>query len=98
MKVTNSWVSALLSKTVRSPAMRFHDFRLLLASALFDSMGFMGESVVLGWVILEMTDSPFMVGVAVGIRHAPAFFLGVVAGTVADIIDRRKLMRSLMAL
>ncbi len=33
-----------------------------------------------------------------GIRHAPAFFLGVVAGTVADIIDRRKLMRSLMAL
>ena len=78
--------------------MRFHDFRLLLASALFDSMGFMGESVVLGWVILEMTDSPFMVGVAVGIRHAPAFFLGVVAGTVADIIDRRKLMRSLMAL
>ena len=97
-KVTNSWGSALLSKTVRSPAMRFHDFRLLLASALFDSMGFMGESVVLGWVILEMTDSPFMVGVAVGIRHAPAFFLGVVAGTVADIIDRRKLMRSLMAL
>jgi MFS family permease len=78
--------------------MKFRDFRLLITASVFDSMGFMGESVVLGWVILEMTDSPFMVGAAVGIRHAPAFFLGVVAGTVADIIDRRKLMRWLMAL
>ena len=77
--------------------MRFQDFRLLMMAAFFDSIGFMGESVVLGWVILELTDSPFMVGVAIGIRHAPAFFLGVVAGTVADMIDRRKLMRSLMA-
>ena len=78
--------------------MQLRDFRVLMMSALFDSMGFMGESVVLGWLVLELTDSPFMVGVAVGIRHAPAFFLGMVAGTVADIIDRRKLMRSLAAL
>ncbi|MCH8308999.1 MAG: MFS transporter [Chloroflexi bacterium] len=96
-KIANSWGGALLRKTVRSPAMRFQDFRLLMMAAFFDSIGFMGESVVLGWVILELTDSPFMVGVAIGIRHAPAFFLGVVAGTVADMIDRRKLMRSLMA-
>ena len=97
-KIADSWVGALLRNTVRSPAMQLRDFRVLMMSALFDSMGFMGESVVLGWLVLELTDSPFMVGVAVGIRHAPAFFLGVVAGTVADIIDRRKLMRSLAAL
>jgi MFS family permease len=39
-----------------------------------------------------------MVGLAMGIRHAPAFFLGVTAGTMADLIDRRKLMRSLLVL
>jgi len=97
-KIANSWGATLLRNTVRSPAMRLRDFRVLMVSALFDSMGFMGESVILGWLVLELTDSPFMVGVAVGIRHAPAFFLGVVAGTVADLIDRRKLMRSLAAL
>ena len=96
--LANIWGGALLRKTVRSPALQFRDFRLLIAATLFDSMGFMGESVILGWLVLELTDSPFMVGVAVGIRHAPSFFLGVVAGTVADIIDRRKLMRLLMAL
>ena len=54
--------------------------------------------MILGWVILELTDSPFMVGLALGIRHAPAFFLGVTAGTIADFIDRRKLLRILMIL
>jgi MFS family permease len=96
-KIGNSWRDALIRNTVQAPAMQYQDFRRLGASAFFDSMGFIGESVVLGWVILELTDSPFMVGVAVGIRHAPAFFIGVFAGTLADMIDRRKLMRSLMA-
>lgn len=54
--------------------------------------------MVLGWVILELTDSPFMVGVAMAIRHAPGFFLGIAAGTFADLVDRLKLLRSLAVL
>ncbi len=68
-----------------------------MASTFFASI-IRGENVILGWVILELTDSPFMVGLAMGIRHAPAFFLGVIAGTISDLIDRRKLMRSLLVL
>lgn len=82
----------------RSPALKSRDFRFLTAATLFDSVGFLGESVILGWVILELTDSPFMVGLSMGIRHAPAFFLGIAAGTIADLIDRRKLMRLLTTL
>lgn len=54
--------------------------------------------MVLGWVVLELTDSPFMVGLAMGIRQAPGFFLGITAGTISDLIDRRKFMRLLMLL
>ena len=97
-KKVSDWGGALLKNAARAPAMQFRDFRLLVTASLFDGMAFAGENVILGWVILEMTDSPFMVGVAISIRHAPAFFLGLVAGTIADIIDRRKLMRSLNVL
>jgi MFS family permease len=94
----SDWGGALLKNAARAPAMQFRDFRLLMTASVFDGMAFIGESVILGWVILEMTDSPFMVGAAMSIRHAPAFFLGLVAGTIADIIDRRKLIRSLNVL
>ena len=55
-------------------------------------MGF-GEMVVVGWVILELSDSAFMVAVGLGLRMAPFFFLGLVAGAIADRMDRRTLMQ-----
>ena len=81
----------------RSPVLQLRDFRMLLAATFFESMA-RGENVVLGWVVLELTDSPFMVGVAMAIRHAPGFFLGITGGAVADLVDRRRLMRTLIAL
>ena len=52
----------------------------------------MGEIVVLGWLTLELTNSPFMVGVAMGMRMLPLFFVGVPAGAVADRFPRHRLL------
>ena len=51
------------------------------------------EMVSIGWLVLEMTNSPFMVGVASASRMAPFFFTGMLAGAVADRVDRRLLLR-----
>ena len=51
------------------------------------------EQVALGWLVLGMTDSPFMVGVASAARMAPFFFLGIPSGVVADRVDRRAFLR-----
>ena len=51
------------------------------------------EQVALGWLVLQMTDSPFMVGVASAARMAPFFFLGIISGAVADRVDRRVFLR-----
>ncbi|MDA0769304.1 MAG: MFS transporter [Chloroflexi bacterium] len=85
----------LLRTALRAPAMRIRDFRFLFASAVFDAIGFTGEMVVLGWLVLELTNSPFMVGVALSLRSAPFFFLGMPAGAIADRVSRRDLMRIL---
>jgi hypothetical protein len=52
-----------------------------------------GEQVVLGWYILEITDSAFMVGVALGVRNLPLLFAGIPAGVVADRGDRVRLLQ-----
>ena len=52
------------------------------------------EQVALGWLVLQMTDSPFMVGVASAARMAPFFFLGIISGAVADRVDRRVFLRA----
>jgi MFS family permease len=52
----------------------------------------MGEAVVLGWLALELTDSPFLVGAALGCRALPLFFVGVPAGVIADRVPRPHLL------
>jgi Major Facilitator Superfamily len=59
---------------------------------VLSSVGMMGETVVLGWLALVLTDSPFMVGVAMSARALPLFFLGVPAGVLADRFARHRLL------
>lgn len=59
---------------------------------LLSSIGMMGEVVVLGWLVLTLTDSPFMVGLAMGARNLPLFFVGVPAGVLADRLPRHRLL------
>jgi MFS family permease len=48
------------------------------------------DSVVLGWLVLEMTQSAFMVGLIGAVRFIGSM-LGPWAGVVADRVDRRHL-------
>ncbi|HSL52697.1 MAG TPA: MFS transporter [Candidatus Deferrimicrobiaceae bacterium] len=68
------------------------DLRYLGAGTLLNSVGMMGEVVVLGWLALELTDSPFLVGAAMGARALPLFFVGVPAGVIADRLPRQRLL------
>ena len=67
-------------------------FRYLSASVLLNSVGMMGEVVALGWLALELTSSPLLVGVAMSMRALPLFFVGVPAGALADRVPRHRLL------
>ena len=45
--------------------------------------------LVLSWIMLETTGSPFMVGVVSAARSVPQLLLGIPAGALADWADRR---------
>ena len=50
------------------------------------------DLVVLGWLALALTGSPFMVGFAVFVRSAPMMVVGPLAGVVADRIHRGRVL------
>ena len=72
--------------------MSFPDFRALSASAVLGGMTFLGEMVILGWLVLDLTDSSFMVGLAIGLRQVPSLIFGIPFGAVADRFDRKFLL------
>jgi len=48
--------------------------------------------VALSWLVLEMTNSPLSVGMVWATRSAPHLIWGMLAGAVADRVDRRRLL------
>jgi len=72
---------------------RLRGLRWLGLSVFFHAIGMVGEQVVLGWYILEITDSAFLVGVALGVRNLPLLLAGIPAGVVADRGDRVRLLQ-----
>ena len=79
--------------TTRGSALGIAGFRWLSLAFLFQSLGFVGEQVVLGWIALELTDSAALVGVAFAVRTAPFLITGMPGGVLADRVDRARLLQ-----
>ena len=72
----------------------FPDFRLLWMCVLLQSASLGMNWVVTGWLVFEITGSPFLTAVASALAMAPFFFLGPVSGAVADRMNRSRLLRA----
>lgn len=71
---------------------RLRDFRLLWLSGLGFSGGMWIQQVAVGWLVLEMTGSPLALGAVQAARMLPSLLFGMVAGVLADRLDRRWLL------
>lgn len=56
-------------------------------------MGFRGQLVTVGWLLLEESDSPFIVGLGIGAFLAPNILIGILGGAITDRFDRRLVLR-----
>ena len=73
-------------------AFHYRNFPLVFLSTVAYSTGFFIMMVALGWLILEMTNSPLSLGMVWAARSGPFLIFGIFAGAVADKIDRRRLL------
>ena len=67
-------------------------FRLLWIGLLLQSTALGMQMVVTGWLVFEITGSPFWTAVSSAMSMAPFFFLGPVSGAVADRMNRVRLL------
>lgn len=65
-------------------------FRKLWLAVLVSNIGTWIHDVSAAWMMAENTGSPFMVAAVQSATTLPVVLLAVIAGTLADIVDRRK--------
>jgi MFS family permease len=61
---------------------------------MIGSIGGFLQGTALGWLVLDLTNSPAALGIVSAAQALPVLFLSVVAGVVADRVDRRQLLAS----
>ena len=70
-------------------SLQFRDYRLLWLGQLCTSMGQWMDQVARGWLVYDLTGSPFLLGAVTATRALPLLFFGVLAGVVADRFGRK---------
>jgi MFS family permease len=80
--------SALLDLKVFE-AMRHPEYRLLWIGNVFSSMATWMDQVTRGWLIYELTNSSFQLGLVRGVQALPILLLSPIAGSTADRYSRK---------
>lgn len=73
-------------------ALSYRDFRLLWFGAFASTTGTWMATVAQGWVVLQMTQSAFLLGLDGFLSTGPMLVFSLFGGVIADRVDRRKIM------
>jgi MFS family permease len=83
-------VSTRLPSIFRSLGRR--DFALFWSGNFLSNIGTWMQNLALGWLIIIMTNSPFLLGLNGFLASAPSLVFSLPGGAIADRLNRKKLM------
>ena len=84
--------AGLVARTFAASPLRHPRFRLFYLGSLGTALGFTMATTVAAWAMATLTPSELMVALVQTAATAPALLFGLVAGALADIVDRRRLI------
>ncbi len=82
-------------------ALTYRNYRLYWFGNLFSLIGTWIQSIATGWLVLQLSNSAFFVGLNATLAWLPAWFMSLPGGVLADHFNKRNLMiitQSLLAL
>jgi MFS family permease len=79
-------------------ATRHRDFRLFLTGQFISLCGTWIQTVATGWLVLQLTNSAFSVGLVTALGALPILLLTLYGGVVADRVNKRKAVLVLQSL
>jgi MFS family permease len=72
--------------------LRHRDFALYFTGLTVSQCGSWMEQTLTSWLLYEITGSPVLLGIGGAMRAIPTFAFGLLAGAIADRVDRRRLL------
>jgi predicted MFS family arabinose efflux permease len=73
-------------------ALASRDFRVYYAGTLVSQIGNWMQSVTQSWLVLELTGSPFLLGLTSTLQSGPILLLSIFAGVLADRLTKRNIL------
>ena len=71
---------------------RYRNYRLYFAGQIVSYSGSWMQDTALPWLVLQLTHSPFHVGLLVFCRYGPFMVGGLYGGVIADRFDNRRVL------
>lgn len=80
--------------TARNPfhALRHRNFRLFFTGQFISLVGTWMQVVAQAWLVLELSDSAFLVGLVTSLESLPILLFTLYGGVLADRVDKRRAM------
>lgn len=69
---------------------RHRNYRLFFAGQLISLVGTWMQTVAQGWLVLQLTNDPFALGLVAAAQFVPVMVLGLFGGLVADALPKRR--------
>ena len=78
-------------------ALRHRDFRLFWCGQLVSLVGTWMQSVGQSWLVLELTGSPFRLGLIGALQFGPILLFSFLAGAISDRVRKRRMLLATQA-
>jgi MFS family permease len=82
----------LAAAPARLGALQHRDFRLFWVGQLISQIGTWMQSVGQAWLVLELTHSPFQLGLVTALQFTPILLLSAVGGALSDRFGKRHIL------
>ena len=73
-------------------ALNHTDFRRFYFSQFVAQVGSWMQNVAQAWLVLQLTNSPFRLGLLATLQFSPVLLFSIVSGAVADRLPKRRLL------
>jgi MFS family permease len=90
--VTDAAETTVLEIPRLARALRHRDFRLFWTGNFLSNIGTWMQNIAQGWLVLQLTNSAFWLGVVGFAASFPILLFALIGGVIADHVNKRKLL------
>jgi MFS family permease len=90
--VTGSAASTVIEIPRLARALRHRDFRLFWTGNFLSNIGTWMQNIAQGWLVLQLTNSAFWLGVVGFAASFPILLFALIGGVIADHVNKRKML------